>query len=110
MTEQNTSAGFGRSTTLDSGFIRVSIAATCYSFGAVMLLFSMAFFKDVAKLREIPSIVWGFICGAPNPDGPGLPLLLTLATLALLGGFAVTVWHFYRLWRDRKSTGQTNVL
>lgn len=95
---------FGHVGPLDASFIRVLVATILYSFSGVMFLFSMAFFKDVRKLREIPTIVWGFICGVPNPDGPGLPILLTLSTLALLGGLVVTFWHLYCRWRARHAT------
>jgi len=83
---------------VDPGFIRLMVIAVLFTFGIMMFIFSFALSKDLNLLREAPGMVWAFICGAPNPDGPALPLLLTFGTLSLIGGFVAGGWH----WRQNR--------
>jgi len=88
---------------LEPAFKRIVIIAVMFTFAVMMLFFSFALAKDVNLLRNAPGMVWAFICGAPNPDGPALPLMLTITTLSFLGGMGATGWH---LWMNRKERQQ----
>lgn len=85
----------------DPAFMRVLAAVALYAFAAALFLFSLALMKDVQTLRDAPEIVWNWLCGRPDPDGPALPLMLTFSTLALLGGLALTGWHLWLRRRER---------
>lgn len=84
-------------------FIRLLVIAMLFTFGIMMLIFSFALSKDINLLRDAPGMVWAFICGAPNPDGPALPLLLTFGTLALIGGFVASGWHWWHIRRKKSA-------
>lgn len=86
----------------DAAFVRVLTIAVLTTFSFVMLIFSFALFEDL-QLLQVPGMVWAFICGAPNPDGPAMPLMLTFTTLGFIGSIGVTVYHVYRQFRDRQS-------
>lgn len=58
-------------------------------FSVTVLFLSTAYIKDIETLQQIPELVWGFICGVPNQSDTTLPLLLTISTLALLGGIGL---------------------
>jgi len=75
-----------------ASMITLAAAALLASFGVTMLLFSMAYARDVQTILRAPELIWDFICGRPDPGGPALPLMLTLGTLALIGSAAVMVW------------------
>lgn len=75
-----------------ASMITLAAVALLVSFGVTMLLFSMAYARDVQTILRAPELIWDFICGRPDPGGPALPLMLTLGTLALIGSAAVAVW------------------
>jgi hypothetical protein len=75
-----------------TGIVTLIAIALLLSFGVTMLFFSAAYARDVQTLLRAPEMIWAFICGQPDPGGPVLPLMLTLATVALLGGVVVAVW------------------
>ena len=66
----------------------------------MLFVFSLALMNDIQMLSKAPELVWAFICGAPSEDGPALPLMLTLTTLAFGGGIIVTGWHLWMLRRE----------
>jgi hypothetical protein len=66
--------------------------ALSISFGVTLLLFSVAYTRDLNTLARAPELIWAFICGAPSDSGIVLPLLLTISTLALFLGFGL--WGF----------------
>lgn len=76
----------------DVSVLYLLLTVLLWSMGATLLLISLAYIKDIDTLKNIPDAVWNFICGRPTPDGPTLPLLLTLGTLALLSGGGVLLW------------------
>jgi hypothetical protein len=57
--------------------------------GVMLALFSTAYIKDLTTLQSVPNAIWDAICGRPNPDGIQLPLLLTFATVSLIGSAGV---------------------
>lgn len=77
---------------VQSSIVTLIVIALLFSFGVTMLLFSMAYARDVQTILRAPELIWDFICGRPDPGGPVLPLMLTVGTLALLGGVVVTGW------------------
>lgn len=63
--------------------------------GLMMLMFSLAYLKDLQTLRELPDMVWSFVCGRPVENGIALPLLLTLSLVSFLGSglmYAIKRW------------------
>lgn len=82
-------------------FIRITIITVLFTFGIMMLIFSFALSKDLNLLRDAPGMVWAFICGAPSPNGPALPLLLTLGTMAMLGGVIASGWHWWKTRQEK---------
>ncbi len=85
--------------TSDPALIRLMGIAGLFAFGIASLFISFALMDDVSLLSSAPDMVWAFVCGAPSPNGPALPLMLTITTLALLGGVGLTGWH---MWASRK--------
>ena len=77
---------------VQSSIVTIIVIALLFSFGVTMLLFSMAYARDVQTILRAPELIWDFICGRPDPGGPALPLMLTVGTLALLGGVVATGW------------------
>lgn len=77
---------------VSASMIALAAVALLVSFGVTMLLFSMAYARDVQTILRAPELIWDFICGRPDPGGPALPLMLTLGTLALIGSAIVVVW------------------
>jgi hypothetical protein len=78
---------------IDAPFVRVLTITGLAAFGLFSLLISVALMKDLQTLASAPELIWAFVCGAPSPDGPALPLMLTISTLALLGAVVVGIWH-----------------
>lgn len=83
---------------LDHGFIRLLVIVVLFTVAVVLFVMSLALMEDISTLSKAPELVWAFICGAPSETGPALPLMLTLTTLAFLGGIAILVWH---IWKQR---------
>ncbi len=75
------------------------VIALLLSFGVVLLLFSLIYVHDVRTLRDLPGTVWSFICGVPDENGAGLPILILLSVLAFAG--AGLTWGWQRLQRGR---------
>jgi len=84
---------------LEPEFIRLLGIIMLFTLGVMLFIFSLALMKDLATLSKAPELVWAFICGAPSEDGPALPLMLTLTTLAFGAGIGLTGWH---IWQRRK--------
>lgn len=80
--------------------LSVSIALL-FAGGVTFLVFAAAYAQDISALLNAPEIIWDFLCGAPNPDGPILPLLLTLGTMGLLGGAVLTAIQLIHSRRTR---------
>ena len=69
------------------------------SFGAVMLLLGVFYVRDIQTLRNLPDVLWSFICGIPVESGATLPLLIMLALASFAG--AGLAWGWRRLNRAR---------
>lgn len=65
------------------------------SFGGMMLIFALAYTKDLQTLARAPELIWAFICGQPNEGGATLPLLLTASAVGLLGGGGIGAWAWW---------------
>lgn len=85
----------------DGNVILLVIVPILFTGGLTLLLFAAAYAQDINALLNAPELIWDFLCGAPNPDGAILPLLLTLGTMALLGGAAATGYGVYRARRRK---------
>ena len=88
----------------EPAFIRLLIIITLFTVGVMLFIFSLAFLEDLETLSKAPELVWAFICGAPSDEGPALPLMLTLTTLALGGGVVFSGWHVWKLRQDKSTT------
>ena len=75
------------------------VAVMLFSMAVTLAVFSLAYIRDLATLRAVPGAIWDALCGRPDPDGITLPLLLTGATLCLIGSGAVYAWKRIRLGR-----------
>jgi hypothetical protein len=84
---------------LEPEFIRILAIVMLFTLGIMMFIFSLALMEDLSTLSQAPELVWAFICGAPSAEGPALPLMLTLTTLAFGAGIGITGWH---IWQKRK--------
>lgn len=84
---------------LEPEFIRLLTIILLFTVSVMLFLFSFALMEDLSTLAKAPELVWAFICGAPSADGPALPLMLTLTTLAFGAGISLTGWH---IWSARK--------
>ncbi|MCB9453166.1 MAG: hypothetical protein H6672_17165 [Anaerolineaceae bacterium] len=87
-------------TSTDWALVRLVTIAMLVGFGVMMILTGMFYVKDLETLRNVPTMVWDFVCGRPVDSGITLPLLLTLGTLSILIGAGV--WMMGR-WRSRKT-------
>ena len=85
---------------LEPEFIRLLVIIVLFTVGVMFFIFSLAVMEDLETLGRAPELVWAFICGRPAEEGPTLPLMLTLTTLAFGGGIALTGWH---IWKLRKN-------
>ncbi|MEM6528069.1 MAG: hypothetical protein AAF653_07220, partial [Chloroflexota bacterium] len=65
------------------------ISVMLLAMAATLGIFSAAYIRDLETLRTVPDAIWDAICGRPDPDSLTLPLLLTFATMCLLGGVGV---------------------
>lgn len=86
---------------LEPAFIRLLTIIMLFTVGVMLFLFSLALLEDLATLSKAPELVWAFICGAPSDEGPALPLMLTLTTLAIGGGIALSGWHVWKLRQEK---------
>jgi hypothetical protein len=83
-------------TEVDTGFLYLVGAIMLLTIGGTLLLISLAYVKDLDTLKNVPGAIWNFVCGRPTPDGPTLPLLLTMSTLAIVIGGGLLVWNRLR--------------
>ncbi|MEM6280865.1 MAG: hypothetical protein AAF787_01625 [Chloroflexota bacterium] len=75
------------------------ISVMLLAMAATLGIFSAAYIRDLETLRTVPDAIWDAICGRPDPDSLTLPLLLTFATMCLLGGVGVYIYRRVRLAR-----------
>ncbi|MEL6269705.1 MAG: hypothetical protein AAGK74_06420 [Chloroflexota bacterium] len=75
------------------------ISAMLLAMAVTLSLFSIAYIRDLETLRTVPDALWDAICGRPDPDSLTLPLLLTFATMCLLGSAGVYIYKRVRLAR-----------
>ena len=87
---------------LEPEFIRLLTIIMLFTVGTMLFFFSFALMEDLSTLRQAPDLVWAFICGAPSPDGPALPLMLTITTLIFASGIGLTGWHIWSLRKHKK--------
>ena len=81
----------------DGGDLKLMIAiAMSISFGITLLMFSVAYARDLSLLARAPERGWAFSCGAPNEGGVVLPLLLTIGSMALIVGIGLGGWSWLR--------------
>jgi hypothetical protein len=71
-------------------------AAALLSFGVTLMLMSAAYIRDLEYLRQVPGMVWSFLCGVPTENGVALPAMLSFGTVALLIGGGMIGWHWWR--------------
>ncbi|GEM_PF-1615152 len=83
--------------------IRLLAIVMLFTTSAMLFLFSFALMEDLSTLAKAPELVWAFICGAPSQDGPALPLMLTLTTLAFGAGIGLTGWHIWLIRRQKNN-------
>lgn len=88
---------------LEPEFLRLLAIIMLFTVGVMLFLFSLALIEDLETLSRAPELVWAFICGAPSDEGPALPLMLTLTTLAIGGGIVVSIWHIWKLKHKRQT-------
>ena len=67
--------------------------------GALMMLFSVTFIKDMQTLRTVPDALWNFLCGTPTDNEIALPLLLTIGIVSfgVSGGLQIWRWRLNRI-------------
>jgi hypothetical protein len=78
-------------------------AAALLSFGVTLMLMSAAYIRDLEYLRQVPGMVWSFLCGVPTENGVALPAMLSSGTVALLIGGGIIGWYWWR----RRQTGRS---
>jgi hypothetical protein len=66
------------------------------SFGMTLLLFSTLYVRDLQMLRNLPGMLWDFICGIPVESGATLPALVLFSTLSFASAAAVWGWRRLR--------------
>jgi hypothetical protein len=71
-------------------------AAAFLSFGVTLVLMSAAYIRDLEYLRQVPGMVWSFLCGVPTENGVALPAMLSIGTVALLAGGGMLGWYWLR--------------
>ncbi len=71
-------------TTNNTDFFLTLGMAFLLSTGFTLLVFSLAYAKDLQTLRTVPGAIWSAICGRPVDDGLTLPLMFTLSTVAII--------------------------
>ncbi|MCC6613923.1 MAG: SCO family protein [Anaerolineae bacterium] len=79
--------------------VTLALMALLLSFGGVLLLLSVFYVRDIQTLRDLPDVLWSFICGIPVENGATLPLLIMLALVSFVG--AGLAWGWQRLNRTR---------
>lgn len=71
----------------------VFFAVGLMGFGITVLLMSVFYIHDLALLREIPDMIWQFICGVPSDNPTTFPLLISTGILTLMGGTVLLIVH-----------------
>ncbi len=84
-------------TKFSGDLISLILIVLLISFGATLLLFSTLYVRDLQMLRDLPGMLWNFICGIPVESGATLPALVVISTLSFAG--AAAVWGWRRLRR-----------
>jgi len=79
--------------------VTLVIMAMLLSFGGVLLLLGVFYVRDIQTLRDLPDVLWSFICGIPVENGATLPLLIMLSLVSFAG--AGLAWGWRRLNRAR---------
>lgn len=82
-------------------FIWTLVTTMLLVLSIMLLVFSLLYIQDLRTLRELPGILWNFVCGVPSENGIVLPLMLTLSTLSFLATGAV--WGYSRWRRHRRA-------
>ena len=72
-------------------------AVAAIAFGFVMLLFCLAYAKDLNTLVNAPFAVWNALCGQPSADPLTMPILLILSVFAVITGVVLLVIRRVRL-------------
>lgn len=83
---------------VDAGFVYTLIIVMLVVFGAFTLLSSLFYIKDITTLRNVPNLVWDFICGQPIDSEITLPLLLTISMVMFMASGIVYAW---KRWTSR---------
>ncbi|MBN1965607.1 MAG: hypothetical protein JW910_13235 [Anaerolineae bacterium] len=100
MTEHPTPGGGGSLYT--AHFLATLAMLFLLGAGVTLLLFSLAYLQDLETLRTVPDAIWNFVCGRPVEGGIGLPLLLTVGTLSLLGSGVLFAGKRFVAWRANR--------
>jgi hypothetical protein len=74
-------------------FITQMVIIFLIATGITLLLFSVAYIRDLQTLRNVPDAIWDALCGRPTDDGITLPLLLTSSTLMFITAGGLAVWQ-----------------
>jgi hypothetical protein len=74
-------------------FVTQMVIVFLIATGATLLLFSVAYIRDLETLRNVPSAIWDALCGRPTDDGITLPLLLTMSSLMFIAAGGLAVWQ-----------------
>lgn len=74
-------------------FVTQMVVIFLVATGITLLLFSVAYIRDLQTLRSVPDAIWDALCGRPTDDGITLPLLLTSSTLMFIMAAGLAVWQ-----------------
>lgn len=77
----------------EEDFIAQLVSAMLLSMGVLFAVVSVAYIQDIVTLREVPNAIWEAMCGRPDPNGPALPLFLTMGALSFIGAGVSAAWH-----------------
>lgn len=77
--------------THDYGLMLTSVVLL--TVGVTLLLFSIAYIRDLQTLANVPNAIWDAICGRPDPESLKLPILMSGAVLAFVASGGVHMWR-----------------
>lgn len=83
------------------GFLFSAIAIAILSFGLVMLVFCLAYTRDLATLVNAPFAVWNALCGVPTDDPLNLAILLTTSLMAVVVSVGMLLANHFLVKRYR---------
>lgn len=89
----------GKTETLRLGLLAGSIFLA--AIGVMMFVFGLAYIRDLDMLRNLPNLIWNFICGTPLDNEITLPLLMTISLASLLSSAGLGAW-FWWLGRGKR--------